>query len=121
MFINIAIYVASACMFKFENCAFYYCLPEIVINFKLLMVFTSSIVISAALNNIMHINDVIKTFILDVSLLFLFYSHGLITNCDGTQKNMEVFKCYMYHRTTSGVRILFFITSKFSSQRISFN
>ncbi|KAJ6639895.1 Ribosomal protein S6 kinase alpha-5, partial [Pseudolycoriella hygida] len=37
--------------------------------------------------------------------------HGLIINYDGILKNMEVFKCCMYHRTTSGDPTLYFITT----------
>lgn len=41
------------------------------------------------------------------------FSHGMITNYDGNQKNTVAWKCFMSHRITFGDPTLFFTTSEY--------
>lgn len=47
-----------------------------------------------------------------VNLINSIFSHGMITNCAGNQKNMVESKCFMFHRITFGVLISYFTISK---------
>lgn len=51
--------------------------------------------------------------ILDIICIIRLCRNGLTTNCDGTQRNTEEWKCCMYHQKISGYPTLFFITSKY--------